>query len=75
MDLEDLLAELGYDVVATAADLDTALELAKHERFDFAILDVNLAGIVLSRCRFLHEAENSLPLLDSVSTVYYSSAV
>ena len=40
--LEDMLAELGHDMVASAANLEDArVETAKHD-IDLAILDVNL---------------------------------
>lgn len=42
--LEDMLAELGCEVVGPAARLGRALELAKTGAFDLAVLDVNLAG-------------------------------
>ena len=42
--IEDLLAELGCVVVASVARLAKAREWAASEAFDFAVLDVNLAG-------------------------------
>jgi|tagenome__1003787_1003787.scaffolds.fasta_scaffold19899409_2 CheY-like chemotaxis protein len=42
--LEDMLLDLGCDVVGPAARLGTALELAQGEALDVAILDVNVAG-------------------------------
>jgi CheY-like chemotaxis protein len=42
--LEDMLAELGCTVTASAARLDEAVELAQNADFDVAILDVNLNG-------------------------------
>jgi CheY-like chemotaxis protein len=42
--LEDMLAELGCTVAASAARLDEALELAQNADFDIAVLDVNLNG-------------------------------
>jgi CheY-like chemotaxis protein len=42
--IEDLLAELGYEVVAVATRLDRALALARQGGFDFAVLDINLDG-------------------------------
>jgi CheY-like chemotaxis protein len=44
MHLEDMLTEFGYEVVGPAPRLDPALALARDGGFDFAILDVNLAG-------------------------------
>jgi len=42
--LEDMLAELSYEVSGTAARLAEALTLADTLPFDAAILDVSLAG-------------------------------
>lgn len=42
--MEDYLDELGYEVVGPAMRLDRALKTAAEENFDFAILDINLAG-------------------------------
>jgi len=42
--IEDMLGELGHEVVATAARLDEAMELARLSEVDLAILDVNLGG-------------------------------
>ena len=43
MMLEDRLERAGYRVLA-AATLDDALKLAREERIDVAVLDVNLGG-------------------------------
>jgi CheY-like chemotaxis protein len=40
----DMLEELGHTIAAEAGHLDKAIELARSTDFDFAILDVNLAG-------------------------------
>jgi DNA-binding response OmpR family regulator len=42
--MEDLVADLGHEVAATAMRLGEALEMARGCDVDFAILDVNLAG-------------------------------
>jgi len=42
--LEDLLADLGHEVAATASSVGAARELAETGEFDAAILDVNLEG-------------------------------
>jgi CheY-like chemotaxis protein len=42
--LEDMLLELGCEVVGPAGRLTAALDLADSETFDLAILDVNVAG-------------------------------
>jgi CheY-like chemotaxis protein len=52
--LEDMLHELGYEIAASAAKLDDALQLARTMSFDLALLDVNLNG------------ERSFPVADVV---------
>ena len=42
--LEDMLADLGYGVAASAGGLSEAMTLARESDFDLAILDVNLNG-------------------------------
>lgn len=42
--LEDMLADLGYGVAASAGGLNEAIALARDSDFDLAILDVNLNG-------------------------------
>jgi CheY-like chemotaxis protein len=42
--IEDMLEELGLKVVASAAHVKKACELATMGSFDVALLDVNLAG-------------------------------
>jgi CheY-like chemotaxis protein len=42
--IEDMLNDLGHQVVATAARMSTALETAKTATFDVAIIDINLSG-------------------------------
>jgi CheY-like chemotaxis protein len=42
--LEDMLADLGYDVAAAVGSMAEASELAAHGDFSAAILDVNLDG-------------------------------
>lgn len=42
--IEDMLEELGLKVVASAAHLRRACELAATGSFDLALLDINLAG-------------------------------
>jgi CheY-like chemotaxis protein len=44
MMLEDMLEELGYEVVALSTHLDQAVQLARTTDFDFALLDINLNG-------------------------------
>lgn len=42
--LEDMLSELGLEVVGPAARLAAAMALAEKEPIDLAMLDVNVAG-------------------------------
>ncbi len=42
--IEDMLTELGHEVVATASRAREALEVARTADFDFALVDVNLDG-------------------------------
>jgi CheY-like chemotaxis protein len=42
--LEDMLADLGYEIAASAGGLEEAVGLARNADFDVAILDVNLNG-------------------------------
>jgi CheY-like chemotaxis protein len=42
--LEDMLAELGHEVVASASRVDRAAELIEQAAFDVAVLDVNING-------------------------------
>ncbi|MGV3550543.1 response regulator [Rhizobium sp.] len=44
MMVEDMVADLGHLVVASAMRLETALAAAGQEDIDLAILDINLAG-------------------------------
>ncbi|MFN4271357.1 MAG: response regulator [Aliihoeflea sp.] len=44
MHLEDLLNDLGHEVVGQATRIDLAMELARQGVIDFAILDINVAG-------------------------------
>jgi len=42
--IEDTLSDLGHVVVGPAMRLETALAAVETESFDYAILDINLAG-------------------------------
>ena len=42
--IEDMLADMGCQVVGPAARLDDAMELARDAEIDCAVLDVNLGG-------------------------------
>jgi two-component system, response regulator PdtaR len=45
MDLRESLEEAGYEVIGEAADGVAALDLARHERPDIAILDIKMPGM------------------------------
>ena len=42
--LEDMLSELGHNVVATVATVDDALSAVDGNGFDLALIDLNLNG-------------------------------
>ena len=42
--LEDMLADLGYEIVGAVGTIAAASELAAQAEFDIAILDVNVDG-------------------------------
>ena len=44
MMLEDMLLDLGFEIVGPAASLEAGLALASTTAIDGAVLDVNLAG-------------------------------
>jgi len=44
MMIEDLIVDMGHEVVGTAGRLEQALSLAQETAVDFAIVDVNLNG-------------------------------
>lgn len=44
MMLEDMLTELGHEVVGPVARVSKAIEMARHGALDAAILDVNING-------------------------------
>lgn len=52
--LEDMVTELGFEVVGPAMRLQSALALAREETFDLAIVDINLAN------------EKSFPIADAL---------
>ena len=55
MMIEDMLTDLGHQVVATSGRMPDASELVSNESADLAILDVNLNG------------EETYPLADSLT--------
>jgi CheY-like chemotaxis protein len=42
--VEDMLTDLGYEVVTVASGMNSAIEHAERTEFDLAILDLNLNG-------------------------------
>jgi len=72
MMVADMLEELGYTVAAEAGEINEALRLAKSTEFDFAILDVNVNGKVISPVADLIKARN-LPFI--FATGYGSSGL
>ena len=42
--LEDLLTDMGHHVVGPCSRIQNAIELARTENIDFAVLDINVAG-------------------------------
>jgi CheY-like chemotaxis protein len=58
MMVADMLEELGYSVVAEAGEIGQAIKLAQSAEFDFAILDVNVNGKVISPVADLIRARN-----------------
>jgi CheY-like chemotaxis protein len=58
MMVADMLEELGYRVAAEAGEIAEALKLAQSTDYDFAILDVNVNGKVISPVADLIKARN-----------------
>jgi CheY-like chemotaxis protein len=44
MHLEDLLTEMGHQIVGPAGRIGEAMEFARGSDIDFAVLDINIAG-------------------------------
>jgi DNA-binding response OmpR family regulator len=44
MNLEDMLNDLGHEVIGQATRIELAMDLARESDIDFAVLDINLAG-------------------------------
>jgi CheY-like chemotaxis protein len=77
--LEDLLVELGYEVVAVAHRFERGLSAAREGRFDFAVLDLNLDGKASFPIADVLK-ERGIPFLfatgyDSLGNVDYRGAV
>jgi CheY-like chemotaxis protein len=64
MMLEDMLGDLGHQVVARAASLSEAKKVASEETFDLAILDLHLAGEQVYPAADIIRARN-LPIIFS----------
>src|SRR6201988_2545541 len=58
MMVADMLEELGYRIAAEAGEIGEALKLAQSTEYDFAILDVNVNGKVISPVADLIKARN-----------------
>jgi len=58
MMVADMLSELGYSIAAEAGEISEAIRLAQSAEFDFAILDVNVNGKVISPVADLIRARN-----------------
>jgi CheY-like chemotaxis protein len=58
MMVADMLGELGYSIAAEAGEIDEAIRLAQSAEYDFAILDVNVNGKVISPVADLITARN-----------------
>ena len=58
MMVADMLEELGYSIAAEAGEINEAIRLAQSTDFDFAILDVNVNGKVITPVAELINARN-----------------
>ena len=58
MMVADMLEELGYSVAAEAGEISEAIRLVQSTEFDFAILDVNVNGKVISPVAELIDLRN-----------------
>ena len=43
-DIQDLVTEAGAQSIGPALDLDTGMDLARNEKIDAALLDIDIAG-------------------------------
>ena len=62
MMVADMLEELGYHVAAEANDVDEAIKLTQCTWFDFAILEVNVKGRLITPVAAAIKARN-LPFI------------
>ena len=59
-----LQREPGIEILAEAADGETAIDLAKQQQFDLVLLDIGLPGLGgLETCRQLKQNHPQLPIL------------
>ena len=59
-----LQREPGVEILAEAADGETAIDLAKQQQFDLVLLDIGLPGLGgLETCRQLKQSYPQLPIL------------
>jgi DNA-binding response OmpR family regulator len=58
MMVADMLEELGYRVTAEAGTITEALTLARSADFDFAVLDINVDGEIITPVADLLRARN-----------------
>ncbi len=72
MMVADMLEELGYTIAAETGEINEAIKLVQITDFDFAILDVNVNGKVISPVAELIKARN-LPFI--FATGYGSSGL
>ncbi|WP_298873877.1 response regulator [uncultured Bradyrhizobium sp.] len=56
MMVADMVETLGHQIAAEAGNIDQAMELAQSASFDFAIIDMNLNGIM------------SFPIADAIAS-------
>jgi CheY-like chemotaxis protein len=48
MMLAEIVKDLGHLIVAEAANIQAAMSLAETGRFDLALLDINIAGVLIT---------------------------
>ena len=69
LELEQMLRALGWHVAHMSSDIDRALELARGEAFDVAILDINVRGRTsFEVAHILHERKVPTILATGYST-------
>ena len=68
LELQQMLSELGWEVVHLASDIDSATEIARSTEFDLGILDVNVKGRTSSSVAEILRTKH-VPVI--VATGYY----